>query len=120
MSLLTWIYAPGEQERGDEADRKRAELDQKAFERGKITQAELERRSNESPRIVVEDELDAAFIEGAKEGYDAETSTIKAVVAAPFKFAWASLPWQLILAAGVALFLYMGGGAYLKGIIRKK
>lgn len=63
----------------------------------------------------VEGDVNDAFREGLEEGY----GNIRDTVAAPFKIAWNILPWQVWVAAAVALFLYMGGGLWLRGILGK-
>ena len=122
MSFLTAIFAPGEQERGDELDRRRLELDRQALERGRITQQEYARREAQvaEQRVDVGAELNASFKEGAQEGYQNVTGGLRAALAAPFKFIFDALPWQAFVALAVALFLYLGGGVWLKGIIARK
>lgn len=66
--------------------------------------------------IDVEAEVDEAFDQGLAEG----AQNIKGTIAAPFKLTWAILPWQVWLVGLVALFLYMGGGVFLKGLISRK
>ena len=65
-------------------------------------------------------EVGDAFDEGLEEGFDATTGAIKSTLAAPFKFTFAALPWQLWVVGLVLLFLYMGGGVWLRGIIGRK
>jgi hypothetical protein len=122
MSFLSSIFAPGEQERGDELDAKLAALNQQEYANGKISATELARRDQEQAdnAVNVDESLNDAFVEGAKEGYNATTGAIKTGLAAPFKFTWAILPWQVYAVAAVALFLYMGGGIYLKGLLPRK
>lgn len=67
----------------------------------------------------VQGEVNEAFVEGLGEGFDRTTGAIRGTLAAPFKFAWASLPWQLVAVGLVILFLYMGGGVFLKGLINR-
>lgn len=120
MSFLGSWYARGEQERGDEADARLDQLNREKLARGGIDQAEYDRRARaiSASYIDVDKEIDAAFVEGAKEGYQSTTGGLKAFIAAPFKFLFEILPWQLWLAAAVALFFWMGGFAWLKGRLK--
>ena len=122
MSFLSAIFAPGEQARGDALDAQLAALNQQAYNDGKISADELQRRNVEQAQNYVDvgGQVDQAFVEGAKEGYDNTTGFIKATVAAPFKFAWDIIPRQLMLGGAVFLFVYMGGWIWLKGLLAKK
>lgn len=63
------------------------------------------------------------FKEGLAEGYDNVTGDIRKGINFPFKFLWDAVPgwlwFVLLVGGGVALFLYMGGGALLKGRLAK-
>lgn len=122
MSFLTSIFAPGEQQRSDDLDAQRIALEKRRADMGLISsdQADTNISKISSEREDVAGDLNTAFAEGAKEGYAATTGAIKTGLAAPFKFTWAILPWQVWAAGAVALFLYMGGGVYLRGIIARK
>lgn len=61
----------------------------------------------------------SGFKEGAKEGLNNVTGTISDTIAGVIKSVWASIPWQLWLVAGVALFFWMGGLQLLKGRLNK-
>jgi len=122
MSFLTTIFAPGEQGRSDELDRRRAELEQERARRGLITQEQADANANKiyNERLDVETELADSFQEGLKEGYDNVTGGISSTIKSPFKFIWDAVPGFVWILAAFALFVYMGGGVYLKGILRKK
>jgi hypothetical protein len=47
------------------------------------------------------------------------TGAIKDTVNFPLKFLWDALPWWAWLAAAGGVFLYMGGGVWLKGRLAK-
>lgn len=64
-------------------------------------------------------DVHGAFREGLHEGYENVTGGIRATLAAPFKFTWASLPWQLLLAGAIFAFFYFGGPQLVKPLIRK-
>lgn len=71
-------------------------------------------------QIDVQAEVDDAFNTGLKEGYDNVTGGIKDTLAAPFKFTFAALPWQIWVVGLIVLFLYLGGGQMLKGILNRR
>lgn len=53
-------------------------------------------------------QVDDAFNDGLKTGYDNVTGTIKKTLNAPFSFAFDSIPAWLLLAGAVALAWYFG------------
>jgi len=121
MSFLTTIFAPGEQERSDELDRRRIELERRRAERGLISeqQAADNIARIEGQRLDVEGEVGAAFNEGLKEGYDNVTGGISSTLKAPFKFVWDSVPFVVWLALAAGIFVWMGGLSLLKGRFSK-
>jgi hypothetical protein len=122
MSFLSSIFAPGEQARSDELDQQRIDLEKRRADLGYITpeQAQANIANIASQKEDVSGDLNQAFGEGLKEGYDAETGGIKKTLAFPFKFIWDALPWQIWLGGLVALFVYMGGWVWIKGILLRK
>jgi hypothetical protein len=66
----------------------------------------------------IEKEVNDAFYEGLEEGFENTTGAIKSTLAAPFKFTFAALPWQVLVGAAVLLFFYMGGGRWLRNILK--
>lgn len=134
LSIFTGVDLDEEQRKQDEADAKLRELNQKDYGPGgsiynKIASEQGVETANETydtvqehlngSHIDVEAEVEQAFKDGLKEGYDNTTGAIKKTIAAPFNFTWAAIPWQLLAAGAVALFLYMGGHLWLKGIIKR-
>lgn len=121
MSLFASIFAPGEQARADDLARRSADLERRRYEMGRITEEEMHRNvaMHYGNAPDVGNQVGAAFNEGLAEGYENTTGAIRATVAAPFRFAWDIIPWQLWLGAAVFLFFYIGGGTYLKGILKK-
>jgi hypothetical protein len=59
-------------------------------------------------------EVGDAFQEGLQEGFDNTTGAIKSTLAAPFRFTFAALPWQVLVLGAAALFVYMGGWRWLR------
>lgn len=119
---LVDIFYPGETARAEELDRRNAELNAQRRSMGIVTQEQTdaqEARFNDRPA-----EHDAAivegFVEGAKEGASATAGAIRGSIAGPLNFLFSAIPWQLWAVGAVALFLYMGGGTYLRGILAKK
>ena len=56
-----------------------------------------------------------AFYQGMGEGAANIRGTVGSAISSPFKL----IPWQLWLVVIVGLFLYMGGGSMLKGVLKK-
>ena len=103
---------------GDAADAGHAALNQEKLEKGTWTQQQFDEASVRlaagamgDPNQQVADEFKA----GVSEGIDNLANTTNAVIAAPFKFAWKAIPWQIYVVAAVALFFWMGGAALLRG-----
>jgi hypothetical protein len=111
-----------EQARQNDLDKQLAALNKKELESGSwdVEQFNTAEANRQAGAITnVQDDVHAAFSEGLQEGYELTTGGIKRTLAAPFTFTFAAIPWQLWLAAAVALFIYMGGGVYLRGIIKR-
>lgn len=105
----------------DRADAWNAARNKQLYDEGKMTAANYQiavEHINEG-RIDVNAEVGAAFDEGLADGYDNVTGAIKDTIAAPFKFAFASLPWHVYAIAAGVLFWYMGGAVFIKGIFKK-
>lgn len=136
QKLIYGIDLEEEQRRGDELDRQLREMNERDYGPGGriYERIEAERGTEEADAVYdqvrdnlnegltgdVEAQVDDAFREGLEEGYENVTGGISNTLAAPFRFTFASIPWQLWIAAAVALFLYMGGGVWLKGLINRK
>jgi len=103
MSWLTGVDLAEEQRRSDDADARLRELNAAHWAQGRLTDEELAERD---ARIVagtlnVDAEVSAAAREGLAEGYARTTGAIKDTIAAPFRFTFAIIPWQVWLAAGI-------------------
>lgn len=125
-----------EQRKQDELDAKLRELNERDYGPGgrlyeKITASGGIQEANQTLDQVLEnletsragdvsDQVNDAFGEGLQEGYDNVTGAISNTLAAPIRFTFASIPWQLWALALVALFLYAGGGLWLKGILNRR
>lgn len=98
-------------DRGRAADTALEEMNRKAFARGKITQAELDRRSavvatQSTDAIITDPEsgMGASIVSGLSEGIANVQSTVKESIRAPINFGFGMIPWQawLILAVYLA------------------
>ena len=124
MAWLDWytgVDTEEVQKQEAETARRDLELQQRRLEGGKITTAQYAAavdRVNEG-YIDVEAETNAAFQEGLEEGYENTTGFIKKGLALPFDFLWKSIPWQLLLVAGVAAFFYFGGSVLVRRWLTK-
>lgn len=116
------IFYPGETARAEELDARNAELNRKREAMGRQTAeqtAAQESRYNTDFEAYNEQILSGA-IEGAQEGLDATADTLRKGLALPINFAWRAIPWQLWAVGAVALFLYAGGGVWLRGALARK
>ena len=133
---VTWFS--DEQARADDLDRQLRALNERDYgPGGRIYEKVKTERGQEAADAVnatvqghlgtqedqsrdIEGQVDDAFLQGLQEGYDNETGFAKKVLASPFKLAWDVIPWQLYVVALVALFFYLGGGVWLKGILGRR
>lgn len=121
MSWLDRIFLPqSEVDRGLELDAKNRALTQKKYEAGLLSAGQrdlADKHYDETSALLYDGQISESFDEGLAQGYQNVTGAIKTTLAAPFKFTWASIPWQLWLAGGLALVWYMGGFRRLKGVL---
>ena len=119
---LVDLFSPGETARGEELDRQNAELNRRREAMGRQTadeSAAQESRFNTDIEAYNEQILSGA-IEGAQEGLASTADTVRKGLALPLNFAWRAIPWQLWAVGAVALFIYAGGGVWLRGILARK
>jgi hypothetical protein len=105
------------QAESDRLDAQLSEQNREAHERGAINDATYAETNENIARgkLNVDEEITGAFNEGLQEGVDNVRGTIGDIVTAPLKL----IDWRLYIIAGIALFLYMGGAKYLRGLIPK-
>ena len=129
MGLLTWIESKvtgvdlaAEQARGDALDAQIAANQKDNLDSGKWTVAQYEAaNANQQKALtgdVTQQVLDAGK-EGAIEGLNNLQQGVKNAVGNTLSFGWGMIPWQLWLVGGLALFIYMGGGIWIRGILEK-
>jgi len=119
---LVDVFSPGETARAEELDRQNAELNRRREAMGRQTadeSAAQESRFNTDIEAYNEQILSGA-IEGAQEGLAATADTVRKGLAVPLSFAWRAIPWQLWAVGAVALFIYAGGGVWLRGALVRK
>ena len=119
---LVDVFSPGETARAEELDRRNAELNRRREAMGRQTadeSAAQESRFNTDIQEYNEQILSGA-IEGAQEGLAATADTVRKGLAVPLNFAWRAIPWQLWAVGAVALFIYAGGGVWLRGALARK
>jgi hypothetical protein len=119
---LVDIFAPGESARAADIDRRNAELNRRREAMGRQT---AEQSAAQESRFATDFEaynaqILSGAIEGAMEGLGTTADTIRKGIALPINFAWRAIPWQLWAVGAVALFLYAGGGVWLRGILAKQ
>ncbi len=129
MGLYNWfrtqatgVDLDAEQKRSDAADAALVKLN---------TDAEYLARLTPEDQMVVAEHLvqqvadskalsgqvDSAFVTGLKEGFDAEVQLVHDSADAVGSTVWKAIPLWVWGAGAVGLFLYMGGGPFLKGIL---
>lgn len=111
MSWLDSIFLGDELERGTELDAKIRALNQAKFEKGVLDAGQLEKANanlEKESAAVHSAQIGEDFSAGLSEGYDNVTGAIKTTLSAPFKFAWDSIPWQLLVVGLLAGAWYLG------------
>jgi hypothetical protein len=113
MGLWSWITGVDlaeEQRRSDAADARLKEMNNAAWAAGKLSEEELQARNArvDAGAIDATAQVSDAFGQGLQEGYMNVTGTIKNTIAAPFKFAWAVIPWQVYVAVGLYILWETG------------
>lgn len=105
------------QAESDELDRKLAEQNQKALERGAITPEVFQQTQDNiaAGRIDAQGEINQAFDEGWDEGKANIRQTVGDVVTSPLGL----ISWKIWILGGLALLVYMGGWARLRNILKK-
>lgn len=117
MSFLGDIFLGDEIARGKKLDAELKRFNAQKVQAGTMTQEEADARDArlESETAAVWDaQINNDWNQGLDQGYENVTGGIKKTLAAPFNFAFASIPWQLWLAAAVALAWYLGAFNNLK------
>jgi hypothetical protein len=123
MSFLSSFFLPkSEIDRGAELDAKLRALNQTKVDNGSWTTGQRDAADAnliEQGATTYEQQINTAFDQGLAEGWANVTGGIKATLAAPFKFTFASIPWQLWLVGALVLLYYAGGAQRLKNILLK-
>jgi hypothetical protein len=70
-------------------------------------------------KLDVTGEVSQAFNESIQDSVSGAAGVVKGVIKTPFDFLFKALPWEIWLIAAVAIFFYLGGGIYLKGILAR-
>lgn len=117
MGFFSAIFAPGEQERGDDLDAKLAEINARDYGPGgkyytPHIYSQSQRNLETSRTGNIDAEIQEAFGEGVDEGAANIRGTIGGTVNASAKL-FKIIPWQVWVIGAVALFLWLGGGAYV-------
>lgn len=127
MSFLSKIFLgvdlDEEQRRNDEYDRQLAALNQAKLQDGSwsdSTFAEAEAHRIASDNKDIAGEVVEVFNKSIEDSVSSAAAVTKGVLKTPFDFIFGALPWQLWLVAAVALFLYMGGGIFLRGLLARR
>lgn len=122
MSGLVDFWFPGETERGQELDRRNAELNQKKIERGQMTpweakqqEARFEYSTEQQTADIIEDAK-----QGAVDGLKSVPLAVKDTVNAVTGWTLSAVPWWLWLVPIIYAAWYLGAFARFRGILVKK
>lgn len=121
MSWWANIFAPGEQARSDELDRKLRELNAAAVERGRMTPEQYQEfvRRQDAQRPV-DEQVGEAFVEGAKEGLEKQQQAVRGALTETVKAAVGFVPWWLWILAGVALVVWLANALGVFQLLKRK
>ncbi len=59
-------------------------------------------------------QMSEAFAEGAKQGLDAEVNFVHGALDTVGGAVWKAIPWWVWLGGAIALFVYLGGGVWIR------
>lgn len=113
-----WSVMTGaEQRRGEELDRRLAELNRDALESNRWTQEQF--NAAEANRLDgatgnTRGEVIEAAAEGAVEGLVSLPDNVRRGVDGAARWTLSAVPWWAWIVGGVALFVYLGGGAVVR------
>jgi hypothetical protein len=102
----------------DQIRAREAQLDARAREQyGESWAQATERHRAQEYQESYSKQVGDAFIEGAKEGAQAQIDAVQGAANAVTGFTLRIIPWQVYVLGAGALFWWLGGGVYLKGIL---
>ena len=118
--LFLGVDLDEEQQRANEQDAALAQLNRDALANGTydqktFDQAEANRLRGATPDIG--GDVAHSFWQGFQEGAAKEKRFLGSAISFPFV---KLIPWQLYLIGAIALFFYLGGAVYLKGILARR
>ena len=121
MRFLSSIFAPGEQARSDELDRRHRELNQRNVDRGLTTPEDLARYDRSiASQPSVDDQLSDAFDEGAREGLADMQGGVKRVINGTVAGIAGFFPPWLIALAVIGGLLWAANNLGFFNWLRKK
>lgn len=121
MSFFASLFAPGEQARSDELDRRHRELNQRNVERGLTTPEDLARYDRAiANQQSVEDQLSDAFDEGAAEGLADMQGGVQRAINGTVSGALGFLPTWVKVAAVIAAVVWVANNLGGLNWVRKK
>lgn len=105
----------------DQIRLREAQLDADAKQRyGQTWSETVERHRGEEYAQTYGAQVGEAFAEGAAEGAQRQIDAVQSAANKVTSFSLRIIPWQVYVAGAVALFWWLGGGVYLKGILARK
>lgn len=134
-SLVSYVsgYDAQNQAAGDAADAANQAINQQLLQQGMLTQAQYDQTQTDfstgnastgtdNPTAAISGEFNAGLAEGANNILTAPGKAVGAVGSGASTLLWGiikSIPWWVYLGAAVALFIWMGGLALLRGRLDK-
>lgn len=121
--IVYGVDLDAEQARGEQLDAQLEALNRQRLDSGRWTLEQWQTAENNRQAGATGDvrgQVREAAVEGALDGVRAIPSAINKGLKAPFQFLGVAIPWQVWLLGLGALFLYLGGGVYLRGILARR
>lgn len=119
---LVDLWYPGETDRAADLDAQNADLNRRREQMGRQTADESAAQESRFNSDIREwnDQVYGGFADGAKEGAARTADAVRAGIAGPIAWVWRAIPWQLWAIGAVALFIYAGGGVWLRGALARR
>lgn len=120
---LVDIFAPGETARADELSERNRQLNQRKLEKGQVTEEWVARQQeafDSTGSATYNAEVIAAAAEGATEGLVSLPGKVRGALSGVAGWGLAFVPWWAWLVGAGAVFYYLGGFVYLRGILAKR
>ena len=119
QKLLYGVDLDEEQARENQLDQALAEQNKKDLAKGVYDQTAYDAAEAHRQASYIDDvagQVNTAFVEGLGDGVSNVRSAVGDAVTFPLRL----ISWKIWLLAGVAVFFYMGGGLWLRGVLNRR